>query len=821
MKRLFYLVVLLVLFVLGCATTVNASNGVAIPLDDAEVSEHSYTDVAKQLVKAGFTNVATDEVYDLDPDNESTYADISIKEYREFKTGDIIPADAQITVLGHYPFEQHTVSIAIDFEENWIFDKYGIILSLGDEFPISLKHGQSGTFEFAVPAGTYQLRFVHEKKSDISQVVKLEVSSDVHADYHIQCRSDNIELTENEIKYSNQLKENEIKTTLSHEYFLAKDYADCVRILKEMGFTNVSTQTVTDAIWDYTTPAGQVTSVSIGNKKNFSYGDRFSKDAKVIVSYHIPTITFPKETITITEDDSFELTHMLSKWDRPEDVEIKILDTKLVKQGIGNQFIAIDPGETKIAAYYKDICLAECTVIVELRIIPISSITLPESEKTVSVGEVFKLDYTIAPLDANYTELQYQLSNDLLEIMDGGTFYSTAAGDTEITILQDERVLGSMIIHAEDVPVEGISFDDEEITVGVGRNIEVPFVLQPENATTITLDASLSNAKIAELSFNKKSGHVVSITGKAPGKTTITIKGENKLSAKKDITVTEVLPESIAITTENETPFIGTTGVFTATFDPLDVTSQKLTWKSSAPKVVKVNKDGSYQALSVGEATITATHAKGVEGTIQIKVLPIEVETITLSSKWDESKPFYKNDSMTLIAEVQPENATDKTITWTSSDESVATVSNKGVVKAVSHGTATIIAQASNGKQSRYKVTVDVSPQKFKVSASMSMQSNDHVGSNWSTGFEFNGETIRSGSTISIMPGEDFTAGGWAEENDSKPDYGNFIERMTLTDEMCKSGFTIEGDIDIRENGGRYSGHYATWHLKIKFTPVK
>lgn len=820
MKRLFYLVVLFALFVLGGAATVNAANGVAIPFDDVEVSALSYVDVAKQLVKAGFTNVTTDEIYDLDPDNKSTYTDISINGYSAFKKSDIIPADAKITVVGHYPFEQYTVSIAIDFEENWIFDKYGITLSLDGESPISLKHGQSGTFEFEVPAGTYQLSFVHEKKSDISQAVKLEVSSDIHADYHIRCRSDKIELTENGIKYSNQLKENEIKATLSHEYFLAKHYTDCVKILEKMGFTNISTQTVTDANWDYTTPAGQVTSVSIGNKKNFSYGDRFSKDAKVIVSYHVPTVTFSKETITITEDDSFELTHTLSKWDRPEDIEIKILDTKLVKQGKNNQFIAIDPGETKIAAYYKDICLAECTVIVELRIIPISSITLPESEKTVSVGEVFKLEYTIEPLDANYTELQYQLSNDWLEIIDSGTFYSTVAGDTEITILQDERVLGSMIIHAEDVHVEGISFDDEEITVGVGRSIEVPFVLQPENATTITLDASLSNAKIAELTFNKKGGQVISITGKAPGKTTITIKGENKLSAKKDIIVTEVLPESIAITTETETPFIGTTGVFTATFSPLDVTSQKLTWKSNAPKVVKVNKDGSYQALSVGEAIITATHAKGVEGTIQIKVLPIEVETITLSSKWDESKPFYKNDSMTLTAEIQPENATDKTITWTSSDESVATVSTKGVVKAVSHGTATIIAQASNGKQSRYKVTVDVSPQKFRVSASISMKSNNHVGSSWSSGFKFENEDIHSGATVSAMPGDYVTAGGWAQENDSNPDYDSFYDTVELTEEVCKNGFTIEGDIRVRENGGRYRGSIAEWYVKMTFTPI-
>lgn len=820
MKKSFCLVVLFISFILCGVTTANAADGAVIPFDATEVSTISYSEAAKQLVKAGFTNVLTDEVYDVDPDDGNAYTTISIKGYSEFKKNDIFPADTKITITGHYPFEQHTVSITIDFEENWIFDKYGITLSLGNEPPISLKHGQSGTFEFAVPSGTYQLGFVHEKKSEISQILTLEVSSDVHADYHIQCLSDKIEVTKNGIQYSNQLKENEIKSTHSNAYFLMKDYKDCVKTLESMGFTNVSTKMVTDAIWDSTTLAGQVTSVSIGNKKTFSYGDRFPQNAEVSVSYHIPTVTFTKEAVTVTEDDTFELIYTLSKWDRPEDVEIRIIDSKLVKQVKKNQFAAIEPGETKIAAYYKDICLAECVVTVELRIIPISGITLAETEKLVSVGEVFKLDYTIEPLVANYTELQYQLSNDLLEIMEDGAFYSTAAGDTEITILQDERVLGSMIIHAEDVPVEGITFDEETCTVGVGRTVDIPFILQPENATNITLDASINNSRTATMSFEKKGDQIIRITGAVPGKATITLKAGKTIVAKKDIIVTEVMPEEINIIAETTSPMIGTKGTFSVEYEPMDVTNQKVTWKSSAPNILRVNWDGSYQAISVGKAIITATHSTGATGTIEMEVLPVEVESVALTSNWNESKPFYKNNTMTLIAEILPQNATDKSVVWSSSDESIVTVSEKGVVKAVSAGTATITAKASNGKLSRYKVVVDISPQKFRVSATISMVSNNHVGSSWTTGFKFESEDIRSGAIVSAMPGDYVTVGGWAQENDSKPDYDSYYDTVELTEELCKNGFTIEGEIRVRENGGRYRGSIAEWRIKMTFTPV-
>ena len=819
MKKLICFGMFFISLMLCGFTTYKASDNATIPFNADEIASMPYTDVAKQLITEGFTNVLTDEVYDVDPDEGSAYTTVAVTGFSDFEKNNTIPANTKIKITGHYPYEQHAVSITIDFEENWIFDKYGITLSLGKEVPISLEHGQSGTFEFAVPTGTYQLSFAHEKKSEIVQSLTLNVTADISADYHIACRSDKIELTENGIQYANELKSNEIKSAYSNGYFLMKDYKDCVKTLKKIGFTNVTAEAVTDGLWGIT-PAGKVTSVSIGNKKNFSYGDRFVKDAKVTVFYHIPTVTFSQNEITITEDDSFELTHTVSERDRPEDVEIRILDDNLVKKETGNQFTAIDPGETKIAAYYKDICLAECAVVVELRIIPISSISLTKFEKMVSVGEVFKLDYTIEPADANYTELQYQTSNDLLEPMDGGAFYSTAAGNTEITILQEDRVLGTIVIHAEDVPVEGITFDDENYTVGVGRTIEIPFILQPENATSITLEATLNNTRIAELIFDKKSEHVIGVTGKAPGKATITVKSENKLSAKKDITVTEILPEEITISTETVSPLIGTKGTFTVEYNPIDVTNQKVTWKSSAPNILRINYDGTYQAVSIGKAVVTATHSSGVIGSIDIEVLPIEVESITLSSNWDEAKPFYKNNTMTLTAEILPQSATDKSIIWTSSNDAVATVSDKGIVKAISAGTATITAKVSNGKSTQHLITVELSPQKFRVSASISMRSNDHVGNNWSNGFEFNDEQIRSGSTVSIMPGDSFTVCGWAQDNDSNPDYGSLWKRLTLTDEMCKSGFTVEGEADVRENGGRYRGNCASWYVIITFTPI-
>lgn len=365
-----------------------------------------------------------------------------------------------------------------------------------------------------------------------------------------------------------------------------------------------------------------------------------------------------------------------------------------------------------------------------------------------------------------------------------------------------------------------ITFSDEAFSVQVGHTQDLDFELLPQEATCSGLEVTSSSPKIAIAELDAAGSPCIHITGIASGKSTITIKASNKVIAKKQISVVDVLPEQINITADSTDVYIGDKGTLSISFMPEDVTSSKVTWKSSSAKTVRVNKDGTFQALSVGEADITASHSNGVSGTIHLNVLPILAERVELTSKWDAEKPFYRNNSMQLTATVLPENTTDKTITWSSSNDSIATVSPKGLVKALSAGNVTITATTSNGIREAFSINIPVSPQKFRLSASITMVSNDHVGSHWSNGFEFNHEPIRSGSTLSLLPGEEFTVGGWAEDADSKPDYGSYSEKLTLTDEMCKKSFTVEGDVVVVENGGRYSGNCAVWHLKMTFTPI-
>lgn len=139
----------------------------------------------------------------------------------------------------------------------------------------------------------------------------------------------------------------------------------------------------------------------------------------------------------------------------------------------------------------------------------------------------------------------------------------------------------------------------------------------------------------------------------------------------------------------------GETKALTATVIPECASDKAMVWTSSDPDVATVSAEGLVTALKVGTTTITVTSSNGKTATCEVTVTPkvIEVSGITLSRT---ELSMVAGETATLTATVAPENATDKTIVWTSSNEKKATVDATGNVKAVGAGEATITATCGN-----------------------------------------------------------------------------------------------------------------------------
>lgn len=126
-----------------------------------------------------------------------------------------------------------------------------------------------------------------------------------------------------------------------------------------------------------------------------------------------------------------------------------------------------------------------------------------------------------------------------------------------------------------------------------------------------------------------------------------------------------------------------------ATVKPDNATDKTVNWSSSDSEIATVDNTGKVTAIKEGTATITAKAGEKTaecKVTVCIPVTSVELDKAELSLE--------QGKTATLIATVKPDNATDKTVTWTSSDTAIATVDNSGKVSAVEKGSATITAKS-------------------------------------------------------------------------------------------------------------------------------
>ena len=201
-----------------------------------------------------------------------------------------------------------------------------------------------------------------------------------------------------------------------------------------------------------------------------------------------------------------------------------------------------------------------------------------------------------------------------------------------------------------------------------------------------------------------------------------------KVSAK-DITVPENL--DVKLNDGNEISI-------EATVSPADATNVEVSYASTDEAVATVDKDGKVQVLQPGECdivtTLTQEGEKVAEKKTHIKAF-YEVESVTL----DKTEGILTaGNTVTLNAAVLPEEiANETTVTWTSSDEKVATVDENGKVTAIAAGEATITATAGE-KSATYKLTVQAKKVVQNTSKSSSKSNSSYTGGSSSTGSSSN-----------------------------------------------------------------------------------
>lgn len=180
-----------------------------------------------------------------------------------------------------------------------------------------------------------------------------------------------------------------------------------------------------------------------------------------------------------------------------------------------------------------------------------------------------------------------------------------------------------------------------------------------------------------------------------------------KQSTTVSLTVNPVEVQSLNVTPATISCNVGETKTLSVTCTPGNATDKTVTVSSSDSSVVTVN-GLTLTAKKAGSAVVTVTARNGKSATCTVTVIAPKPQekAVTSVSVQPAELSLRVEQTVKLTAAVQPTDATDKKITWRTSDPAVATVDSAGNVKGCKAGSATITAVANNGKQAECKVTV-------------------------------------------------------------------------------------------------------------------
>ena len=348
---------------------------------------------------------------------------------------------------------------------------------------------------------------------------------------------------------------------------------------------------------------------------------------------------------------------------------------------------------------------ATCKVTVSDKEIKVTGVKLNKSETNLLVSGNETLTATVLPEDATNQNVTWKSDKPEIATVDAnGKVMAVKVGEATITVTTEDggkTATCKVTVSETSVAVTGVTLNKTETSIFVGGSETLTATVAPADATNQKVTWKSSDAAVASVDANGK------VTGVKAGEATITVTTEDggkTATCKVTVKAATVAVTGVTLNKATLSLIAGASETLTATVAPADATNKKVTWKSSDAAVATVDTNGKVTAVKAGEATITVTTEDGGKtATCKVTVKPNLVSEITLAAL-----AIYVGESKAVTATVKPDDATNKALTWTSSDETVATVDATGKVTGKKIGTATITATAQDGSGVSGSCTVTV-----------------------------------------------------------------------------------------------------------------
>jgi uncharacterized protein YjdB len=253
--------------------------------------------------------------------------------------------------------------------------------------------------------------------------------------------------------------------------------------------------------------------------------------------------------------------------------------------------------------------------------------------------------------------------------------------------------------------VTDVTLNETSIYLDIGEMTTLTATILPEKADNKTITWTSSNTFVATVMPNGL------VTGLSKGVASIVATTQDGgKSARCEVTVEKVTAKEVELNKNQLSLPVGYSEVLTAKVLPSDASNKSVTWKSSNTNVATVNNYGLVNAISTGTTTITVTTVSGNKtANCNLEVISVfPVSEVRLNKNQLTFELSFGYEYGTLTATVFPENAANKKVTWKSSNDDIASVSNDGKVMAKEVGTAIITVTTQDGnKTANCNVTVE------------------------------------------------------------------------------------------------------------------
>lgn len=411
---------------------------------------------------------------------------------------------------------------------------------------------------------------------------------------------------------------------------------------------------------------------------------------------NVSSITLNSTGLDLTEGDSFKLTATVSP-DNATDKSVVWSSSNASIASVEDGVVtAVKEGSATITVASKDGgARATCEVTVSARVIEVESVTLSQKEATITVGSSMTLTATVLPENATDKSVTWTSNNTSVATVVNGEVKAVGVGSASITATAGGKNATCTITVKEAViEVSSVTLNQTSYSLWEGETFNLTATVKPDDATDKTVTWKSSNENVLTVYGGK-------VTAVKAGTATVTATAGDKSATCEVEVKAKVAVTSVTLDRNKLTIDVGSSETLTATVLPDNAYDKTVYWASSDSDIASV-KNGTVKGISEGQATITATAGDKTASCV-VTVKFVELQDISLSHTELTLDPGqYEN----LVVTFYPENATDKTVVWTTSDEAVAKVSSNGRVTAVKAGTATITATAGELKATCF-VTVN------------------------------------------------------------------------------------------------------------------